>query len=128
MISANQDGKTKPAFRLSALIRDHRHRLRIKPRLFVNGTILENPTPPLTFEAAGCSIAKTIEGMGDQFQFDVFLGHSAKDKAVVRELAARLQRDGVRVWLGEANPVAPVSDRRGKAQRSQSTVTTASIL
>ena len=36
-----------------------------------------------------------------QFQFDVFLSHSAKDKAVVRELAARLQRDGVRVWLDE---------------------------
>jgi hypothetical protein len=29
------------------------------------------------------------------------LSHSAKDKAVVRELAARLQRDGVRVWLDE---------------------------
>ena len=39
--------------------------------------------------------------MADEFQFDVFLSHSAKDKAVVRELAARLQRDGVRVWLDE---------------------------
>jgi GTPase SAR1 family protein len=39
--------------------------------------------------------------MPDEFQFDVFLSHSAKDKAVVRELAARLQRDGVRVWLDE---------------------------
>ena len=39
--------------------------------------------------------------MADQFQFDVFLSHSAKDKAVVRDVAARLQRDGVRVWLDE---------------------------
>ena len=39
--------------------------------------------------------------MPAEFQFDVFLSHSAKDKAVVRELAARLQRDGVRVWLDE---------------------------
>ncbi len=35
------------------------------------------------------------------WQFDVFLSHSAKDKTVVRELAARLQQDGVRVWLDE---------------------------
>jgi hypothetical protein len=39
--------------------------------------------------------------MADTFQFDVFLSHSAKDRAVVRELAARLQRDGVRVWRDE---------------------------
>jgi hypothetical protein len=36
-----------------------------------------------------------------QFQFDVFLSHSAKDKVLVRELAARLQQDGMRVWLDE---------------------------
>lgn len=35
------------------------------------------------------------------FQFDVFLSHSAKDKLVVCELAARLKRDGLRVWLDE---------------------------
>ena len=39
--------------------------------------------------------------MADEFQFDVFLSHSAKDKAVVRELAERLKKDGVRVWLDE---------------------------
>jgi hypothetical protein len=39
--------------------------------------------------------------MPADFQFDVFLSHSAKDKAVVRPLAARLQQDGVRVWLDE---------------------------
>jgi hypothetical protein len=58
--------------------------------------------------------------MSADFQFDVFLSHGAKDKAVVRfpslsasngeragvrcrslHLAARLQRDGVRVWLDE---------------------------
>ena len=39
--------------------------------------------------------------MANEFQFDVFLSHSAKDKAVLRELAARLQQDGVRAWLDE---------------------------
>jgi hypothetical protein len=39
--------------------------------------------------------------MPDEFQFDVFLSHSAKDKAVVRPLAERLRKDGVKVWLDE---------------------------
>jgi hypothetical protein len=39
--------------------------------------------------------------MPADFQFDVFLSRSAKDKAVVRKLGARLQRDGVRVWSDE---------------------------
>ena len=37
----------------------------------------------------------------NQFQFDAFISYSSKDKAVVRELAARLEKDGVRVWLDE---------------------------
>ena len=39
--------------------------------------------------------------MPDQFQHDVFLNHSAKDKAVVRPLAERLRKDGVKVWFDE---------------------------
>jgi TIR domain len=39
--------------------------------------------------------------MPQEFTHDVFLSHSAKDKAAVGELAARLQRDGVRVWVDE---------------------------
>lgn len=39
--------------------------------------------------------------MPEQFTHDVFLSHSSRDKPVVRELAARLKRDGVRVWLDE---------------------------
>lgn len=39
--------------------------------------------------------------MSDQFGFDVFISHSPKDKAVVRPLAERLRRDGVRVWFDE---------------------------
>ena len=35
------------------------------------------------------------------FQFDVFLSHSAKDKAVVRALAERLRKDGLKVWFDE---------------------------
>ena len=33
--------------------------------------------------------------MPDEFPYDVFLSHSAKDKAVVRPLAERLRADGV---------------------------------
>jgi len=34
--------------------------------------------------------------MPDDFQYDVFLSHSAKDQAVVRPLAERLRADGVK--------------------------------
>ena len=33
--------------------------------------------------------------MPDAFQYDLFLNHSAKDKAVVRPLAERLRKDGL---------------------------------
>src|SRR5687768_10514609 len=39
--------------------------------------------------------------MADAFQYDVFLNHSAKDKAVVRPLAERLRKDGLKVWFDE---------------------------
>ena len=39
--------------------------------------------------------------MPDDFPYDVFLSHSAKDKAVVRPLAERLRADGVKVWFDE---------------------------
>jgi hypothetical protein len=32
--------------------------------------------------------------MADAFQYNVFLSHSAKDKAVVRPLAERLRKEG----------------------------------
>lgn len=35
------------------------------------------------------------------FKFDVFLSHSSNDKPTVREIAERLLRDGLRVWLDE---------------------------
>ena len=40
-------------------------------------------------------------------QFDVFLSHSSKDKAVVRELAERLRGDGLRVWFDEPGGNSP---------------------
>ena len=40
--------------------------------------------------------------MGAEFQYDVFLSHSAKDKAVVRPLAERLRQDGLKVILWRA--------------------------
>ncbi len=36
-----------------------------------------------------------------EFQYDVFLSHSSKDKAVVRAVAERLRADGLRVWFDE---------------------------
>jgi hypothetical protein len=39
--------------------------------------------------------------MGQEFEYDVFLSHSAKDKVVVRPLAERLRQDGLKVWFGE---------------------------
>jgi TIR domain len=37
--------------------------------------------------------------MPTEFEFDVFLSHSAKDKAVVRPLAQRLRKGGLKVWF-----------------------------
>ena len=37
----------------------------------------------------------------EAFAYDVFLSHSAKDKAVVRPLAERLRADGVKLWFDE---------------------------
>lgn len=39
--------------------------------------------------------------MADESQFDIFLSHSSKDKAVVRAVAERLKQDGLRVWFDE---------------------------
>ena len=39
--------------------------------------------------------------MADEFPYDVFLSHSAKDKAVVRDVAERLRQAGVKVWFDE---------------------------
>ncbi len=34
-----------------------------------------------------------------QFEYDVFLSYSSKDKKIVHALAKRLKKDGLRVWL-----------------------------
>ena len=39
--------------------------------------------------------------IAESFTHDVFLSHSAKDKAVVRPLAERLRQDGLKVWFDE---------------------------
>ncbi|MBI5820023.1 MAG: TIR domain-containing protein [Verrucomicrobia bacterium] len=39
--------------------------------------------------------------MLERFQYDVFLSHSARDKAVVLPLAERLRKDGLKVWFDE---------------------------
>jgi hypothetical protein len=58
----------------------------------------------------------------ESFPYDAFLGHSAKDEAVVRPLAERLRQDGPCMsahafgsdWAQLACPAA-ASERRGKA-------------
>ncbi len=54
--------------------------------------------------------------MSNDFQHDVFLSHSAKDKAVVRPLAERLRKDGVKVWFDEwgLKPEVPLAHRMGE--------------
>jgi tetratricopeptide (TPR) repeat protein len=39
--------------------------------------------------------------MVEPFSYDVFLSHSSKDKAVVRAVAERLRKDGLKVWFDE---------------------------
>jgi hypothetical protein len=39
--------------------------------------------------------------MTGEFEYDVFLSHSSQDKAVVRDVAERLQTDGLTVWFDE---------------------------
>ena len=48
--------------------------------------------------------------MIEQFSFDVFLSHSATDKAVVRAVAEQLRADGLKVWLDEWEIKAGDSD------------------
>lgn len=39
--------------------------------------------------------------MPEEFQFDVFLSYSSKDKVIVRDIAEQLRKDGVKVWFDE---------------------------
>lgn len=40
--------------------------------------------------------------MVEQFKYDVFISYSSQDKPAARELAKRMCRDGVCVWLNFA--------------------------
>ncbi len=57
--------------------------------------------------------------MTETFNYDVFISHSDKDKAVVRPLAERLKRDGLRVWLDvwEINPRARAATKQKKIEQ-----------
>src|SRR5687768_11304931 len=56
--------------------------------------------------------------MADDFEWDVFIAYCQADSAVVRDLAKRLQDEGLRVW--------PASRRARARQRSE--VETESVL
>jgi ClpP class serine protease len=45
--------------------------------------------------------------MPDDFRFDVFLSHSSKDKPVVRDIAERLKKDGVKYFLSTVKQARP---------------------
>ena len=49
----------------------------------------------------------------EAFPYDVFLSHSAKDKAVVRPLAERLRADGLKVWFDEWEFPSPAGAGEG---------------
>jgi hypothetical protein len=60
--------------------------------------------------------------MPDEFKYDVFLSHSAKDKAVVRAVAERLRKDGLKVWFDEwvlkaGDPLSPGERARVRASQ-----------
>ena len=49
----------------------------------------------------------------ETFPYDVILSHSAKDKAVVRPLAERLCKDGLKGWFDEWEPPSPAGAGEG---------------
>jgi hypothetical protein len=55
------------------------------------------PVPRQLPEATPCEVRR----MPEDFRYDVFLSHSAKDKAAVRPVAERLKKDGLKVWLDD---------------------------
>ncbi|MBI3464506.1 MAG: toll/interleukin-1 receptor domain-containing protein [Planctomycetes bacterium] len=59
--------------------------------------------------------------MADDFRYDVFLSHSSKDTAVVRDVAERLRGDGLRVWFDEWEipSEAPLAHRMGEGSRGE---------
>lgn len=64
-------------------------------------------------DLSGCQ-----HGMSDEFPYDVFLSHSAKDKEVVRPLAERLRKDGVKVWFDEWE-IRPGDSEAAKIEEGQ---------
>ena len=57
--------------------------------------------------------------MPDDVPYDVFLSHSAKDKAVLRPLAERLRADGVKVWFDEWVPKPGDSIERNQSKTAK---------
>jgi hypothetical protein len=51
--------------------------------------------------------------MPSEFRYDVFISHSAKDKAAVRPLAERLRADGLKVWFDKWGLPSPAGAGEG---------------
>jgi small GTP-binding protein len=62
--------------------------------------------------------------MGENFSYDVFLSHSSKENEEVRELAERLKRDGLRVWLDkwEIRPAENILAKIGQGLKQSRTL------
>ncbi|TAK09082.1 MAG: TIR domain-containing protein, partial [Candidatus Manganitrophaceae bacterium] len=58
--------------------------------------------------------------MSEKFKYDIFLSHSSKDKPIIRDLAKRLKRDGLRIWFDEweikPGDVIPLKIQQGLEQ------------
>jgi hypothetical protein len=55
----------------------------------------------------------------ETFSHDVFLSHSAKDKAVVPPVAERLWVDGLQVWFDEGKPIKGSSASSSSREETQ---------
>ncbi|KAB2645186.1 MAG: TIR domain-containing protein [Verrucomicrobia bacterium] len=80
----------EPPFRMTA-------RFQAEPPVRIPATLRMPPRP----NQRGRPRSDAPPAMSDEFPYDVFLSHSAKDKAVVRAVAERLRKDGMRVWFDE---------------------------
>lgn len=56
----------------------------------INASLVDNSSEPSRYSE---------KSMNKTFTYDVFLSYSSKDKQIVLDLAERLKKDGLRVWL-----------------------------
>jgi len=84
-----------------------------KPRAFLSYNS-KDLTASIKKSAASIGRPDNEEAVRDPvFNYDVFLSHSAKDKAMALAPAERLRQDGLRVWSDEWECPSPAGAREG---------------